>query len=50
MTLREWLDVYTAEGDASLRCAWTKRAWRAMRPVVNQFLVQRLTNVYGQYY
>lgn len=36
MTLREWLDTYTANGDAQLVCAWRKRAWRAMRPVVEQ--------------
>lgn len=36
MTLREWLDSYTANGDAQLVCAWRKRAWRAMRPVVEQ--------------
>lgn len=38
MTLREWFDAYTWNGDAQLVCAWRKRAWRAMRPVVERFL------------
>lgn len=41
MTLREWLDVYTHNGDAQLVCAWRKRAWRAMRPIVEQFVADR---------
>lgn len=41
MTLREWLDAYAHNSDAQLICAWRKRALRAMRPVVEQFLVQR---------
>ena len=45
MTLQDWLDVYTAQGDAAQRCAWVKRAWRAMRPVVEQFIVQRNAGV-----
>lgn len=41
MTLREWLDSYTHNGDGQLVCAWRKRAWRAMRPVVQMFVTQR---------
>lgn len=36
MTLLEWLDVYTRNGDSQLVCAWRKRAWRAMRPIIEQ--------------
>ena len=39
--MREWLDVYTANGDSQLVCAWRKRAWRAMRPVVELFVADR---------
>lgn len=41
MTLRDWLDSYTLNGDAQLVCAWRKRAWRSMRPVVRQFVQDR---------
>lgn len=41
MTLRDWLDVYTHNGDAQFVCAWRKRAWRAMRPIVEQFVADR---------
>lgn len=41
MTLREWLDSYTAAGDAALVCAWRKRAWRCLRPVVEKFVADR---------
>lgn len=41
MTLREWLDSYTAAGDAALACAWRKRAWRCLRPVVEKFVAER---------
>lgn len=41
MTLREWLDSYTHNGDAQLVCAWRKRAWRCMRPVVEKFVADR---------
>ncbi len=44
MTLREWLDVYTHNGDAQHVCAWRKRAWRAMRPVVERFVADRDAN------
>lgn len=40
MTLREWLDVYTRDGDAQLVCAWRKRVWRVMRPVVALFVAE----------
>lgn len=32
-TIEEWLK-YTADGDAQFVCSWRKRAWRAMRPVI----------------
>jgi hypothetical protein len=41
MTLREWLDEYTRDGDAQYVCSWRKRAWRAMRPVVAKFVEDR---------
>lgn len=41
MTLEQWVRVYAANGDAQYVCAWRKRVWRAMRPVVEKFLAAR---------
>lgn len=41
LTLEQWVTVYTANGDAQHVCAWRKRVWRAMRPVVEKFLADR---------
>lgn len=41
MTLDEWLNSYTAAGDAALACSWRKRAWRALRPAVEKFVTER---------
>jgi len=41
VTLRDWLHSYTHNGDAQFVCAWRKRAWRAMRPVVERFVADR---------
>lgn len=41
MTLEDWLNSYTANGDAQFVCAWRKRAWRTLRPVVEQFVADR---------
>lgn len=43
--LAYWLNHYTADGDSQFVCAWRKRAWRALRPVVEQFLAQRALGV-----
>lgn len=45
MTLREWLDSYTHNGDAQLVCAWRKRAWRCMRPVVEKIAADLDTSI-----
>ena len=44
-TLREWIDQVATGADARYICAWRKRAIRTMRPVVEQFLIQRENGV-----
>lgn len=41
MTLDDWLNSYTHQGDAQLVCSWRKRSWRALRPVVEKFVADR---------
>lgn len=45
MTLDEWLNSYTAAGDAALACSWRKRAWRVLRPCVEKFVEEREAGV-----